>query len=199
MELREPVVVYGKNRFTEEEYLQLEEQSLGKHEFYKGEIFAMSGARVVHNIIAGNIFSELKQKLKGKSCQPFNSDQRIYIPVNTLYTYPDISVVCGDIETKDDDELNLLNPSVIVEVLSPGTKSYDRGDKFKLYRDIASLKEYILVDAASVLVEVFRINANGHWELEEYKEAGNILLIKTLQSAIPLSDIYTGTKLLTTG
>ena len=192
-------MAYGKNKFTEEEYLQLEEQSLGKHEFYKGEIFAMSGARVVHNIIAGNIFSELKQKLRGKSCQPFNSDQRIYIVANTLYTYPDISVVCGDIETKEDDELNLLNPSVIVEVLSMGTRSYDRGDKFKLYREIPSLKDYIFVDSASVMIEVVRINTSGHWELEEYTEAGNTLLVKTLQLEIPVLDIYTGTKLITTG
>jgi len=207
MEVREPAVAYGKNKFTEEEYLKIEEQSSEKHEFYRGEIFllhagevsAMSGAKVTHNIISGNIFGEIKQKLKGKSCQPFNSDQRIYIPQNTLYTYPDISIVCGKPETKDDDELNLLNPSVIIEVLSSSTKSYDRGDKFKLYRDIKSLKEFILVDSKSIVVEAFRINESGHWELEEYKTIEETLLVKTVILTIPLTDIYEGTKLAATG
>ena len=198
MEVREPAVAYGKNKFTEEEYLQMEEQSSEKHEFYRGEIFllhagevsAMSGAKVTHNIISGNIFGEIKQKLKGKSCQPFNSDQRIYIPHNTLYTYPDISIVCGKPETKDDDELNLLNPSVIIEILSPSTRNYDMGGKFDLYRDILSLKEYILVDTKSVRIYSFRINDSGHWELEEYKNIQDVLLIKAIQTSIALTDIY---------
>ncbi len=206
MEVREPAVAYGKNKFTEEEYLKMEEQSSEKHEFYQGEIFllhagemsAMSGAKVTHNIISGNIFGEIKQQLKGKPCQPFNSDQRIYIPANALYTYPDISIVCGKPETKDDDELNLLNPSVIIEVLSSSTKGYDRGDKFKLYRDIKSLKEFILVDSKSLTVEAFRVNEGGHWELEEYKNIEGNLLIKTVQVTIPLTDIYEGAKLATT-
>jgi Uma2 family endonuclease len=192
LELREPVPVYGKMKLTIEEYLEFENASEEKHEYYQGEVFAMSGPKVAHNIIAGNIFGELKQKLKGKSCQPFTSDQRIYIPSNTLFTYPDISIVCDDIETKDNDEWNILNPTVIIEVLSPSTKSYDRGDKFKLYRDIASLKEYILVDSKSLAVEVFRINENGHWELEEYKSISDILLVKALQVSIPLAEIYEG-------
>jgi Uma2 family endonuclease len=194
LELREPVPVYGKKKLTIEEYLEFENASEEKHEYYQGEVFAISGAKVPHNIIAGNIFVELKQKLKGKSCQPFTSDQRIYIPANTLFTYPDISVVCGDIETKDGDELNILNPAVIVEVLSTSTKSYDRGDKFKLYRDIVSLKEYILIDSKTIVAEVFRINENDHWELEEYKSISDIVLVKTLQVSIPLAEIYEGVR-----
>ncbi len=202
LELREPVSVYGKMKLTIEEYLEFENASEGKHEYYQGEIFAMwggeilamSGPKIPHNIIAVNILSGLKQMLKGKPCRPFNSDQRIYIPLNTLFTYPDISIVCGDIETKDDDEWNILNPAIIVEVLSPSTKSYDRGDKFKLYRDIPSLKEYILVDSKSLLVEVFRFNENGHWELEEYKSITDILHVKALEISIPLVEIYEGVK-----
>lgn len=202
LELRELVVAYGKTKFTIEEYLEFENASTEKHEYYQGEIFtmskgeilAMSGPKLPHNIISVNILSELKQQLKGKACRPFNSDQRINIPANTLFTYPDISIVCGDIETKDDDEWNILNPSVIVEVLSTSTKSYDRGDKFKLYRDIASLREYVLVDSQSIMIEVFRINANGHWELEEYKSIDENLLVKTLQLTIPLTEIYEGVK-----
>jgi Uma2 family endonuclease len=207
MELREPIVAYGKKKFTIEEYLEFERASDEKHEYYQGEIFtmwegetlAMSGPKVVHNIITGNFFGELKQKLKGSSCRPFNSDQRIYIPSNTLFTYPDISVVCGDIQTKDNDDWNALNPSVIVEVLSPGTKGYYRGEKFALYREIASLKEYILVDSTLVLAEAWHINDSNHWELQEYKSIKENLLIRTLQLSIALADIYEGTKFAVTG
>jgi Uma2 family endonuclease len=194
-ELREPVPVYGKKKMTIEEYLKYENASDEKHEYYQGEIFAMSGAKVPHNIISTNLLIALGQKLIGKFCQPFGSDQRIYIPENTLFTYPDISVICGDIETKDDDQMNALNPTVIAEVLSISTKSYDRGDKFKLYRDIPTLKEYILVDSESVRIEVFRINLAGHWELEEYKSISEVLQIPALQISIPLSGIYEGVKL----
>ena len=196
--LREPVPAYGKKKLTIEEYLDFENASEEKHEYYQGEIFAMSGAKIDHNIIAANILGIMKEKLKGKPCRPFNSDQRIYIPENTLFTYPDISVICGEIISKDNDEWNVLNPSVIIEILSPSTKSYDRGDKFKLYRDIASLQEYILIDSESVLVEAFRVNNESHWELEEYKMIDKTLLVKAVQLSIPLLEIYEGTKLIAT-
>ena len=199
MEVREPEVAYGKKKFTIEEYLEYENASQEKHEYYQGEIFAMSGPKVPHNIIAVNLTVLLGQKLKGKSCQPFNSDQRIYVPQNTLFTYPDISIVCGEIVTKDNDDWNILNPSVIIEILSRTTKNYDRGEKFKLYRDIPTLKECILIDSESIRIEAFRINEGGHWELEEYKRADEILLVKAVQLSIPLTEIYKGTKLGITG
>jgi Uma2 family endonuclease len=192
MELREPIVAYGKKTFTIAEYLEMEAASLEKNEYYQGEIFAMSGALLPHNIIAVNILGYLHQKLKGKSCRPFNSDMRIHVKENTLFTYPDISVVCGKPETLNDDNFNLLNPTVIVEVLSKSTKSYDRGDKFKLYRDIPTLKEYILIDSLSVFVETFRLNKNNHWELEEYKEVEEVLTVPSLNISIPLIEIYEG-------
>jgi Uma2 family endonuclease len=195
MEVREPEVAYGKKKLTIEEYLEYENASQEKHEYYQGEIFAMSGPKVPHNIIAVNILGILKQQLKGKSCRPFNSDQRIHIPENTLFTYPDISIVCGEIITRDNDDWNILNPSVIIEVLSKSTKNYDRGEKFKLYRNIIALKEYILVDSESIHIEAFRINDGGHWELEEYKNPEETLLVKTVQLAIPLEEIYEGTEL----
>jgi Uma2 family endonuclease len=150
----------------------------------------MSGAKLTHNIISRNILIELGIKLKGKSCQPFNSDLRVHIEKNTLFTYPDISVVCGKPETLNGDELNLLNPTVVIEVLPSSTKSYDQGDKCTLYREIATLKEYILVDSLSINAEVFRLNETLHWELEEYKMIEQILWIKALQASIPLAEIY---------
>ena len=197
-EVREPVVVYGKRKLTIEEYLAFEETSLEKHEYFQREIFAMSGAKVTHNIIASNLSGILQQMLKGKSCQPFNSDQRIYIPSNTLFTYPDISIVCGEIRTKDDDEWNILNPSVLIEILSPSTRDYDMGGKFALYRDIPALKEYILIDSETVSVYTFRINKSGHLELEELKKIGDVLQVITVQLSIPLLEIYEKTKLLIT-
>jgi predicted adenylyl cyclase CyaB len=195
MEVREPVPAYGKRILSIEEYLEFENDSPEKHEYYQGEIFAMAGAKVSHNIISVNLLGVLQQKLKNKSCQPFNSDQRIYIPGNTLFTYPDISIVCGKVETKDNDDLNILNPSVVVEVLSQSTKRYDRGEKFILYRDIVSLREYILIDSQKVRIEAFRINAGGHWELEEYKSEETTLEIKTVGLSIPVDEIYQGVTL----
>lgn len=192
MEVREPAIAYGKRKLTIEEYLEFEQTSEEKHEYYKGEIFAMSGSKVPHNTIVMNLSGILVQKLKGKSCRPYNSDQRIYIPQNSLFTYPDISIVCGKAETKDNDDWNILNPTVIIEVLSKSTRDYDMGGKFVLYRDIPSLKEYILVDSESLNVYAFRINAGGHWELQEYKKIEDILQIKILDLSIPLTEVYEG-------
>lgn len=173
----------------------MENAATEKHEFYRGEIFVMSGAKVRHNTITGNLFGTLFNKLKGKSCNPYNSDQRIHIPSNTLFTYPDISIICGEIVTLDNDEWNVLNPTVIIEVLSPSTKNYDRGEKFKLYRDIQTLKEYILVDSEGIHIEVFRMNETNHWELEEYNAVSDLLPIKAVGETILLSEVYDGVKI----
>jgi Uma2 family endonuclease len=194
MEIREPAVAYGKEKISIEAYLEMENAAVEKHEYYKGEIFAMSGAKVPHNIISKNLLGTLFSKLKGKKCQPYGSDQRIHIPTNTLFTYPDISIICGEIITLNDDDYNVLNPSVIIEVLSPSTKNYDRGEKFKLYRDIPTLREYILADSESIHIEVFRLNKTKHWELQEYNSAEDILYIKAIDEKIPVPEIYEGVK-----
>jgi len=192
MEVREPAVAYGKQKITIEEYLEMESTSLEKHEYYKGEIFAMSGALVPHNRIAKNFLTILAFKLRGKTCEPFGSDQRIHIEANTLFTYPDISIICGELLTLNNDNWNVLNPSVIIEVLSKSTKNYDRGEKFKLYRDIPTLKEYILVDSESIHIEVFRLNENNHWELEEYNSFIALLEIKAIHESFLINEIYEG-------
>jgi Uma2 family endonuclease len=205
MIVNEPVEAYGKKKFTVQEYLEFEKASLERHEFYKGEIFqmyghgellAMSGASNRHNIIFSNLFADIAFKLKGNPCQPYGPDMRINIPENTLYTYPDISVFCGELELSPDDEDTAIHPTVLIEILSPTTREYDRGGKFKLYRDIPVLKEYILVDASAVNIESFRLNTNKHWELEEYKNLSAILEIPSLSLNIPVADIYNRTKLL---
>ncbi len=196
MEFREPAIAYSQQKMTIEEYLAFENEAIEKHEYYQGEVFAMSGAKTTHNRITVNTLSEINQFLKGKKCQPFNSDQRVYVEKNTLFTYPDISIFCDEIITRNNDDMNSSNPSVIIEVLSPGTRNYDRGMKFKLYRDIASLKEYILIDSENIQVEAFSINQKGLWELQEYKTINETLLIQTIRMELPLTSIYEGTKLL---
>ena len=194
-QVREPAVAYGKNKFTVEEYFQLEKESAEKHEFYKGEIFDMAGASPRHNIIAVNLTVALGNLLKGKPCRPYGSDMRIHIPENTLYTYPDISIICGDIITADEDEHSAVGPSVIIEIVSGSTRQYDKSEKFKLYRDIPTLKEYIMVESESIAIEVFRLNKQNRWELQEYKSPNNMLNLPYLNIEISIADIYDSTKL----
>ena len=196
MELREPTVAYGKNKLTPEEYLEWESTALQKHEYYRGELFAMAGASVRHNVIAKNLMIGIGMRLQGKQCQPYGSDLRIHIPENTLFTYPDISIICRDVIEEETSDDYTIEPTVLIEILSPSTKGYDRGEKFRLYRDIPTLEAYILIDSESIAIEVFRINASGHWELEEYKSLNEVLAIPVVDLAIPLHDIYEGTKLL---
>ncbi|MGN6435229.1 MAG: Uma2 family endonuclease [Agriterribacter sp.] len=192
MEVREPAVVYGKKNFSIAEYLEIEQEASDKHEYYRGEMFAMAGAGPKHNIIFKNIFRELAYTLKGKPCQPYGSDQRIHIPENGLFTYPDISIICGDIDTSKEDKDSIIHPVMIFEILSPSTRDYDRGSKFTFYRAIATLKEYILVDSDSISVEVFRLNENKFWQLEEYNQMNQSLQLQTLGFSIPISEIYDG-------
>ena len=195
MEVKEPAIAYGKQKISIDEYLEMENASSEKHEYYQGEIFAISGAKVPHNIIATNLVVALTIKLKGKSCRPFNSDQRIHVEANTLFTYPDILIICGDIITRNNDDYNVLNPTVLIEVLSRSTKNYDRGEKFKLYRDIPTLREYVLVDSESIHIEIFRLNANNHWELEEYNKDAQTVFIQAINTPLSIEEIYEGTEL----
>jgi Uma2 family endonuclease len=172
------------------EYLDAERKALDKHEYYRGEIFAMSGASLEHNLISVNCIANLKQKLKGKKCRPFGSDLRIHIPKNSLYTYPDISIVCGDVKTTDDHFDTATNPVVIIEILSSSTRDYDKGGKFTLYRDIDSLQEYILIDSEKIMVEKFIRNADNSWQLTEYKNIEQSFWINSVDIELQLQDVY---------
>lgn len=184
-EVREPIVAYNKSKFTAEEYLQMEKPSVEKHEYFKGEIFAMAGAGPRHNLIFSNLFVGIGSRLKGKPCKPFGGDFRVHIPENTLFTYPDISIVCGDITSSPVDDESFVNPTVIIEILSPSTKNYDRGGMFTLYRAIPTLREYILVDTDSIFIEAHRINKSNHWELEDIKGIRGNLAIEAFNWIFP--------------
>ena len=187
-ELKEPAVKY--DFVSQEEYLEAERAALEKHEYYQGEIFAMSRASLKHNTIFSNFFGDLSYKLKGKGCRPYGSDLRIHIPKNTLYTYPDISIICGDPDLTDDKFDTATNPSVIIELLSKSTRGYDMGEKFTLYRDIDSLQEYILIDAEKIYAEKHIRNADNSWQLTDYRSLNDSFEITTVNLVFLLKDIY---------
>lgn len=187
-EVKEPAPKF--NYVSPEAYLTMERASETKHEYYKGEVYAMSGASREHNIIAKNFSTAVLPFLKGKSCDMFGSDLRVHIPLNTLYTYPDFTVVCGKWETTDSEKDSITNPSVIIEILSKTTRDYDRGTKFNLYRSIKTLKEYILIDSLAVSVEIFTRQNNDQWVLSEYKSLSESVYISTIGLSIFLKDIY---------
>ena len=155
----------------------------------------MAGAGNMHNLLFSNLFGEIAPKLKGKQCRPYGSDMRVHIPQNTLFTYPDISIFCGSVNSLDKEKDAAIGPTVIFEILSPSTKNYDRGGKFLLYRDIPSLKEYILVDTEFIHIEAFRINKIGHWELTEYKSQEEVLSLTSIDLILSMKDIYNDSQL----
>jgi Uma2 family endonuclease len=173
-----------------EDYLAEEREALDKHEYYQGEVFAMSGASLKHNEIFTTLFGQMLNKLKGKGCRPYGSDLRIHIPENTLFTYPDISVFCGEPNLTDDHFDTATNPTVIVEILSKSTRDYDLGGKFKLYRDIKSLQAYLVVDSLSMYAVLHTKLSTNQWNLQEYNESNAIIKIDCLQIEIALADIY---------
>jgi Uma2 family endonuclease len=177
-------------KYTVEEYLELEEASLEKNEFYKGEIFAMAGASIPHNQIVRNTMVNIGKFLEDKKCQIFPSDLRIHSITNSLYTYPDLSIICDDIETVGKRKNTVTNPTVLIEVLSKTTQDYDRGAKFKLYRDIESLKEYILISSLETLVEKYDKQADGSWVLHEYKKEMDIFKITSIDLLVTVKDLY---------
>ena len=185
-EVNEPALKY--NYISPEEYLEAERAGTQKHEYYRGEVFAMSGASIAHNIIFSNVFGELCVKMKNRECKPLGSDLRVHIPGNTLYTYPDIAIICGKEQLEDTD--NLLNPCVIIELLSKSTGNYDKGQKFTLYRDIISLQEYILIDTEKMHIEKHIRNTDNSWLLTEYKNMEDSFFINIVDITIQLKDVY---------
>jgi Uma2 family endonuclease len=187
-EVKEPAPKY--NYVSQEDYLAMERASETKHEYYKGEVFAMSGASWEHNVIAKNINTLVLPFLKGKPCDMFGSDLRIHIPENTLYTYPDFSIICGKPDTTDEEKDSIVKPSAIIEILSKSTKDYDRGSKFMLYRSIKTLKEYITIDSLSISVEIYTRQENNTWLLSEFKQLSESFVISTIGLTLLLKDVY---------
>ncbi len=179
-----------------QEYLEMEEHAEYKSEYYHGELFAMSGASHRHNLISGNIFGSLYHFLRDSDCFVYGSDMKIEVDKARHYTYPDLSIVCGDVRFAANRDDTVTNPVVIVEILSESTRDYDRGSKFTAYRNISSLKDYLLVDQYSCHVEYFFKDEKGRWGLEEYRSEDDCFIIKSVNAEISMKQIYHRVKFL---
>ncbi|MBE9256356.1 MULTISPECIES: Uma2 family endonuclease [Aphanizomenonaceae] len=174
-------------KLTPEEYFVWEEQQLLRHEYLNGEIYAMSGGTQNHGRIASNIIFIVKGHLRGGGCQVGNSDCRVNIVETKDYVYPDVSVTCDE---RDRTAIQAIQyPCLIVEVLSPSTASYDRGDKFRLYRRNPSLQDYVLVDAEKIAIDLYRKNDRGNWEIFNYQSGDNIEL-RSIDLSFPIESVY---------
>ena len=184
-----------KRKLTEAEYLAIERAAEFKSEFYAGEMFAMAGASPAHNRLKENLILELGTRLRGGPCHTYSSDQRVRVDRTGLYTYPDLVVVCGKDEVDPADRDTLVNPTVIVEVLSPSTAKYDRGKKFDHYRTIASLREYVLVWQDEVRVERFVRRPDGEWGLTVLTQPADVLALAAVPAQVSVADVYAGVEL----
>lgn len=185
----------GKRRhYTVEEYLRLEEDSSEKHEYRDGEIVAMAGGSPDHSLILANTIGELRNHLKGKPCRLYESNLRIKDVRKVLYHYPDATVVCGPTlyDPQEAKKMTVINPRVIVEVLSSSTEGYDRGVKFSRYREIESFEEYVLIAQEGLSVETFLRQPDGTWSLAAYNGRDAIAKIRCLGIDLPLAEVYAG-------
>jgi Uma2 family endonuclease len=181
-----------KRRYTAREYLVLERAASYKSEFYQGEIFAMAGASRLHNRIKDNLIVLIGSQLRGTGCYTSSSDQRVLVDENGLYTYPDIVIQCGAYESDPEDEDTMTNPTAIIEVLSDSTESYDRGEKFRLYRGLSSLREYVLVAQSELAIDRFSRQDDGRWVVDSTVGLDGVFQFSSLQASVRLADVYEG-------
>lgn len=177
-------------KFTPAEYLALERQATYRSEFFNGEIFAMAGGTPRHSLVKANLVVSLGLPLRGQPCTLYDSDLRVLVDQTGLYTYPDASIVCGELEYSDEHRDVIVNPTVLFEVLSDSTEACDRGQKFGHYRRIESLREYVLVSQKEAVVERFQRNHDNTWTLTESRGLDATLTLNSAGITIPLSEIY---------
>lgn len=174
---------------TPEEYLEIERRAERKSEYYKGEMFAMAGASPKHVLIVTNLVAELRQPLKNKPCLVYSVDLRLRVTATGLYTYPDVIVVCGAAEFADDQQDTLLNPTLVIEVLSESTQDYDRGRKFEHYRTVPSLVDYLTVAQDRPHVE-HSYRQDSHWTLVDYDGLTQSIHLASIDVVLPLAEVY---------
>lgn len=185
--------------YTIEEYLALERQSEERHEYIDGQIYAMAGESLEHGDISVNMVGELRSQLKGTPCRVLTKDTKVlsgpalrsHKSIKGLFSYPDVVVVCGEPQVLDDHRDVLLNPTVIIEILSPSTERFDRGDKFRRYRThLASLTDYVQVSQALPLIEHFRRQSNDEWVLSTVSDMTGSLHLASINCTLLMSEIY---------
>ncbi|MEM6281608.1 MAG: Uma2 family endonuclease [Chloroflexota bacterium] len=180
-----------RSTWTRADYLAFErEQTDIRHELIDGEIVAMSGASYEHNVIVANLMGLFYNQLADRPCQNHPSDMRVHVPATGLYTYPDVSVLCGEPELEDEHGDTLLNPSVIIKVLSPSTERYDRGKRFQHYRSITSLREYVLVSQEQYRIEHYIRQQDDTWILRDLVGLDAVLELASIDCKLSLNSIY---------
>jgi len=174
-----------------DEYLEIEKESQTKYEFHDGTIFAMAGNTLQHGLICDNIFGELRAALRARqeTCRAITSEIKLYIESKNSFVYPDAMVVCGEIQSAQNNPHAIINPVVIVEVLSQTTSSYDRGDKFYLYRQIESLQEYVLIEQEKPQIEIYQ-RAADLWRISHIEGLDQKIPLNSLNIILNLNDIY---------
>jgi Uma2 family endonuclease len=187
-------VALPAQKLTESEYLAIERKAEIKSEFYNGEMFAMSGGTWAHSLISLNIGGELRQALKGSGRVVFESSMKVKVEFTGLYTYPDVTVACEEQRFVDDETDALLNPTLIVEVLSDSTEKYDRGEKFRQYQKIPSLKEYMVVSQHAPRVELLVRESGGTWRLYQAEGMEGKITSPTLGVTLELREIFANVK-----
>ena len=179
-----------KHYITPEEYLELERKSERRSEYLDGEVFPMAGASRNHGLITTNLVGELRQKLRGRPCNVYSSSLGVRVSPTGLYTYPDIVVTCGEEQFLDNSNDLLLNPVLIIEVLSDSTKDYDRGGKFESYRTLTSLKEYLTIAQDKVHIEQWQRRNDQRWLLSEHFETAVSIMLTSIDVELLSADIY---------
>lgn len=182
--------VAARTSFTEAEYLALEKASDRKHELIDGAILAMAGARPAYNALASNMSAALVVLTRGRGCLTLNSDQRVHVPATKLYTYPDVTLACGERRYDDADPPSLLNPTLVVEVTSDSSEDFDRGKKFLHYQTIAELRHYVIVSHSERRIDHFRREGDGQWHLTTHTHEDSLVDLPEHGGAIALSEVY---------
>jgi len=173
-----------------EEYLAQERLAERKSEYFQGEVFAMAGASPRHVWIVANIVAELRQQLKGKPCRVSASDLRLRVTPASLYTYPDVMVICEEAQFADDQKDTVLNPVLIIEVLSESTRDYDRGKKFQNYRKLPSLIEYLMIEQDEPHIEHWTRQRESHWDFVEIDDLTQSIELTSIGCVLPLTEVY---------
>jgi Uma2 family endonuclease len=179
-----------KPKFKVAEYLSIERKAEYKSEYFDGEIFAMTGASRKHNLISTNVVTALNQQIENRNCELYSSDMRVKVPKTGLYTYPDIVVVCDEPQFEDEELDTLLNPRLIIEILSKTTENYDRGEKFEHYRSIDSLQEYTLIAQKKVHIMHYVRQNDNSWVLTETSVIDDKLYLPSINCELFLVDVY---------
>ena len=177
-------------RLTEQDYLSTDRASEHKSEYVDGEMYAMSGGSLRHSRLAVRSIVVLENQLSGRNCRVYNSDARVLCAKKRSYLYPDVSVVCGAEEALESTDDILVNPTIIVEVLSPSTADYDHGKKFAIYREIPSFNDYLLVHSDEVLIEQYTRQPAGNWLLSDHKGIEAVVELRSIGCTVALKDIY---------